>query len=194
MMVGTEQDNGYLAGLKRLVDCHISTLEGMFGKKDARFRFGKIEKAGSDSEGPYLYYPENYCPDGCVVDIHVSRRTSRAQGLWQIAHECVHLLDPAFPSTIFLEEGLATWYQNEPSFHDDAVKTYISKNPTKTPEYIEAERLVRKCLPFGLIDAVRKTRARNIRICDINPDMLLRQMPEADKATIGRLCEKFPLL
>ena len=81
------------------------------------------------------------------------------RGGWQIAHECVHLLDPTpRGGSNFLEEGLATWYQNEPYFHNEQVKIYIGRNTKSLPDYIEAEQLVRKCIPEGLLPAVKEIR------------------------------------
>jgi hypothetical protein len=53
---------------------------------------------------------------------------------WQLAHECVHLIDPHFPApTNVLEEGLATWFQNR----QVKCRCFFS-----TPAYSRAEHLV----------------------------------------------------
>ena len=64
-------------------------------------------------EIPSISYPQdNYIAEGCRVQILVSceawamRRSDQCE--WQIAHECVHLLDPVKRGRAnVLEEGLA---------------------------------------------------------------------------------------
>ena len=55
----------------------------------------------------------------------------------------VHLLDPGEKGTAnVLEEGLATWFQDEPAYHDEEVRRYIANNEKHPPAYLEAEELV----------------------------------------------------
>ena len=105
---------------KRFVDhlvCQIqryrSILEGLFGKCDPRFVFGTVAKSTNKDNVPQTFFRGRYHTDGnCVVDIHISERPWKKcrydQGTWQVAHECVHLLDPIEGGTAnVLEEGLA---------------------------------------------------------------------------------------
>ena len=193
--------NGYLHSLAQLVHRHIATLESMFGERDKKFVFGHIVKAPTDHDKPHTCFPKGYHLKGdCVVDIRISRRPyeqrsllDRGRGAWQVAHECVHLLDPIEKvGSTFLEEGLATWYQNEARFHDDLVQRYIERNTQRCPAYVKAERLVRECTPEKLISAVRKIRAQRIRISEIQPAKLSQHLSNVDEITLERLCESFP--
>ena len=113
------------------------------------------------------------------------------QGPWQIAHECVHLLDPSEKGTAnVLEEGLATWFQNEPTYHDERVRRYIAKNDKHLPAYLEAQELVRHSLP-DILQAVKTLRASGDRIGDIKADMLAPLLPNAETGTAERLCALF---
>ena len=190
--------NGYLHSLNQLVHCHIATLESMFGERDKKFVFGHIVKAPADHDNPHTHFPKGFhLKGGCVVDIHISpwpyEHSSPDQGAWQVAHECVHLLDPTEKGRCnFLEEGLATWYQNEARFHDDLVQRYIEIKKKLPPPYVEAERLVRECMPGKLISAVREIRAQGIRISEIHPAKLSQHLSNADEIALERLCESFP--
>ena len=171
----------------------------MFGKRDERFVLGSIARAPDDHNVPNTYFPNEYHMNGnCTVDIRISQHPfdnhCYDQGGWQIAHECVHLLDPVFKGTAnFLEEGLATWYQDEMCFHNEQVRKYIRRNKKLPPNYVEAKGLVRECIPHGLIAAVKEIRSHEVRIGEINADILGTFLPNVDRATVHRLCEKFPV-
>lgn len=190
--------NGYLHSLAQLVHRHIATLESMFGERDKKFVFGDIVKAPADHDNPHTHFPNGFhLNGGCVVDIRISRcpyeHSSPDQGAWQVAHECVHLLDPTEKvGSTFLEEGLATWYQNEARFHDDLVQRYIERKGKLSSDYVKAERLVRECTPEKLISAVREIRAQGIRISEIQPAKLSQHLSNADEIALERLCESFP--
>ena len=145
---------------------------------------------------PRTFFPARYHTEGgCIVDIHISdfpwEHCSPDQGKWQVAHECVHLLDPGIGGTAnFLEEGLATWFQNEPRFHDDAVRQYIARN-TRTLLYDAAKDLVLRCMP-QLTTAVKEIRESSKRIREISPDVLAARLPHVDRETVNSLCVAFP--
>jgi len=54
---------------------------------------------------------------------------------WQLAHECVHLIDPHKDPTNFLEEGLATWYQNQKAEGFENSKSYKRAENLVRPYY-----------------------------------------------------------
>ena len=108
-----------------------------------------------------------------------------------IAHECVHLLDPGcLGGANVLEEGLATWFQDEESYHPNCVQEYIRRNSPHTPHYAEAQALVLRCMPH-LIEAVRKIRSTRIRISDFEPRLLKPFLPNVDDSVVSRLCAPF---
>ncbi len=140
----------YVRNLELQIGRYMTILETNFGRRDPRFVLESLKKS---SGPPKLHFPNTYSPrDGCVVEIQISEwpweNQSSDQGPWQVAHECVHLLDPApYGSVNVLEEGLATWFQDEPQFHDDAVRNYIEQGKqSHAPNYLEARNLVRHCM------------------------------------------------
>ena len=120
----------------------------------------------------YAFPSDAYEPMNALSDVlsKVGKRPWenlwRDQGTWQVAHECVHLLDPVERGAAnFLEEGLATWFQDEPLFHDDNVKRYIARNSPPPEPYSTAKRLVLQCQP-QIILAVKNIRSSRTRIRD----------------------------
>ena len=173
----------FLTRLAELRNDHIEHLESMFGKRDGKFVMGGIARS-SDRFARTSYPNGFYLKGGCTVDIMISPypfdQCHYGQGGWQVAHECVHLLDPTLNgASSFLEEGLACWFQNDPTFHDREVRDYIEFNKGSTdtpphPYYVEAEDLVREFIleKTPLTTAVCAIRNRGIRIGEIRPHML----------------------
>ncbi len=183
----------YICDLEAHATRYLSILESIFGPRDSRFVLGTIQHS---EEGPCTYFPQqHHFKGGCRVDIFISDQPwelhSPDQGPWQIAHECVHLLDPGILGTCnILEEGLATWFQNEPKYHTEQVQRYISKHARNTPRYLEAQKLVRSSLP-DILHAVKELRGSRVRIRDIKADMLGALLPGVELGTIERLCARF---
>ena len=103
----------------------IADIECLFGPRDRSFTLIGIVIDRTPGNLPQLWFPDSGIPPGDVegrskhVVIRLSRNalTDSARARWQLAHECVHVLDPwnlrvdGRPAS-WLEEGLATWYQN----------------------------------------------------------------------------------
>ena len=114
-------------------------LEDIFGPCDPRFVFGSIKKSTDKDDVPCTNFPNGFhLEGGCVVDIHISecpwQNCYHNQGTWQVAHESVHLLDPGeYGTATVLEEGLATWFQNETKYHSGVVREYIKRGIKLNP-------------------------------------------------------------
>ena len=183
--------------LKRQAYRYKTILQDMLGLFDRRFVFGSIKRSSHKDDVPHTHFPGGFhLNGGCVVDIHISswpwKHCSPDQGAWQVAHESVHLLDPAVGGTsTFLEEGLATWFQSEPTFHIEIVRTYIDQGKeTLTQHYKVAKELVGCCIP-ELVPVVRDIRSGGVRIQDITADMLSPRLPTVSRETIEHLCTRF---
>lgn len=170
-------------------------LENMFGQCDQRFVFGSVKKSKDGT--PRTHFPEEFHLNGdCVVDIHISEEPWQHcyydQGTWQLAHESVHLLDPEVNGrATFLEEGLATWFQDEATYHHDVVQKYIGQGIEHPQDYAVAKDLVCRCMP-RLTSVIKKIRSRGMRIQDITADKLAPYLPNVDRGTIAHLCRRFP--
>ena len=183
--------------LKAHVARYISILEPIFGRRDPRFVFRTI--GVSDTGSPCTYFPEGFhFRGGCHVNILIAKfpweNCSSGRWPWQVAHECVHLLDPIEKGTVnVLEEGLATWFQDESTYHDEQVRHYLAKydkHEKYSPAYLEAQELVRGSVP-DILHAVKTLRGSGFRIGDIKADVMAPLLPKVGTETLERLCSPF---
>ena len=178
---------------------YIKHLERNFGPRDPKFVFRSIKKTTHPEGDPQTHFPYGYSEDGCVIDIHISPEPFDNewpdQSTWQISHECVHLLDPCkMGEANILEEGLATWFQDELRFHDGFVQSYIQRNIPHTLNYAEAKALVEQCMP-ELTEVVRNTRSQGVRLKDFKCEHLkdLVLLEKVDQSVLERLCTNFSI-
>ena len=126
-----------------------------------------------EDNNPRIHFPDGFDRDGCKVDVWVSKWSDHSRAGWDLAHECVHLLDPIMEKyATYLEEGLATWYQDSPQLHPDyqnirsLVQGHINGHPEgmrhKDPKYRGAKELVQKCMP-EIKSAVRSIRKKGAK-------------------------------
>ena len=169
-------DNETIPELIPLRGKFLEELENLFGPRDRNFDLGEIifKKEG---------FPMTYKPDrnANIVDIHLTNKDLLE---WQLAHECVHLLDPYFPPpTNFLEEGIATWFQTEKREDHSSDRLYI-----------QAEKLVSPLMENGYLpNRLKSIRKNNCRIGEITKEILRQEAPEIDDKTAEELTKKFPI-
>ena len=169
---------------------YIAKLEKIFGGCDQKFQLGCVLRADkekhSHGDGPYIWFRGNSLDEGSIIDICISTGAwdehNLDQATWQVAHECVHLLDPVkFGNATILEEGLAMWFQNNEKYHRACVKNYIArykrmiekklnKNTMTCSDrkYFEAENIVNHYMTH-LESAVKRIRAKGVKISEIQP-------------------------
>lgn len=190
------QQQMFLKDVTGLVWYYLPKIEALFGDRRSKFTFGKITRSTASNGVPQTDFPCGYDEEtGSVVDIQLGHspydNQSLNQSAWQIAHECVHLLDPCCKGQAnVLEEGLATWFQDEEKYHPGFVKTYIRGNCAHPYNYSEAKALVVRCMP-NLPGAVREIRSRRVRLKDFEPSMLKPLLPHVDHFVVDRLCAPF---
>ena len=169
-------------------------IEHLFGPRDHSFTLVGIDIDRTPGQCPRLWYPDSgIAPDDpearsrhVVIRLAPNALTDPARARWQLAHECIHLLNPWNErvdgrSASWLEEGLAAWYQN-----------------SRVPEaehhgglYALAEDLVTP-LMGELPDAVNRIRReRGLRISAITPDVLREYYPGFSEETLLKLCQPF---
>ncbi len=185
----------YSLTLAQLTSVFIAELERLLGPRDPKFTYVGLEFDTTPDAKPHIWFLKTGYP-GHETDIdptHITiRLTEAAQNdanlaIWQLAHECVHLIDPwntereGRPSN-YLEEGLATWYQN----------TIIQDITNTLPQYVEAKSLVEPYMS-ELAGTVKHLRTEhNLHISAIDDrDLLLRHSPEMDTKVAERLCQGF---
>ena len=188
----------FLNCLNQHVIHYMSVLQDLFGLRDPKFVIGSIQKSTHYKGDPQTNFPSGYHEDGgCIVDIHITpyayQNCLYDLATWQVAHECVHLLDPiGLGGANILEEGLATWFQDTPRYHPENVQAFISTKDPHPREYAEAKELVASCMP-ELAFAVRTIRTNGIPLPKIQPNLLATYLPEqrVDRRVLTLLCRKF---
>ena len=175
---------------------YMTVLEGIFGPRDQRFVFGGMETSRDGT--PRTYFPNDR--DKCgrqKIQIHVSYMPGqsgydRGHTLWQIAHECVHLLDPCHPPTNNLEEGLASWFQDCASvaYHREETISYAGDNKCRNDNYVRARDRVSLYVP-RILCAIELIRQQGHRLGEISSDELLTNVEGIDRATAIYLSDRF---
>ena len=162
-------------------------LEGRLGKRDRKFRLGNIYW-DTDDRYAYIY------PSAEKVDIYLTKKAvlddNARNAEWQLAHECVHLLDPNYRCdqqgniirTNVLEEGIASW------FHDTLYPEFRNRRPKN---YKQARDLVEKYLDHGILEHVKLLREKHgFKIHNIQSKDLLK-IPGLRKDDAKILAHKF---
>ena len=187
-------DGTYSLTLAQLTSVFIAEIERQLGPRDPDFTYVGLEFDTTPDAKPHIWFPHVGHPDrdrDKTSNHIIIRLTEKAQSdanlaIWQLAHECVHLIDPwnieaEGRQANYLEEGLACWYQN----------TIIQNIPFESP-YDEAKSLVTSHMP-QLAATIKHLRTNhNLRISAIDdPDLLLRHCPDMDTKVADRLCQRF---
>ncbi len=173
----------------------IAEIEEYFGHRDSSFSLIRTEVDHTPNATPRLFFPDSGIPLGdsegrsweIIIRLTPNALKSSEYAKWQLAHECVHLIDPwnkqvdGGPTNV-LEEGLAAWYQNF------AAPCRLKSN---VKSYIEAESLVKPHV-CELQVAVKQIRLdHGVRIGAIKTDLLATFCPSIDEEVVGRLCDRF---
>ena len=171
----------------------VAEIEHLFGSRDRSFTLLGIDIDTTPGQTSRLWYPPSGIPpdDAARRSRHVIIRLgpnaldNPSRAMWQLAHECFHLLDPwnlnidGPPN--WLEEGLAHWYQN----------CSVPEAESHEVPYSEAEDLVRPLMD-ELPNAVKRIRMeRRLRISAFTPDVLRAYCPSISEETTSKLCEPF---
>ena len=172
----------------------LADIEPLFGPRDPSFTIVGIEIDATSGACPHLWYPDSGIPPDdpdrrsrhVVIRLASNVLTDPTRARWQLAHECLHLLDPwnervdGRPAN-WLEEGLAAWFQNR----------HVPEAEYHEGQYALAENLV---LPLmdELPNAVKLIRGeRRLRISAITPDVLREYCPRFNDETLLKLCQPF---
>ena len=152
-----------------------------------KFQLGNIYW---DTDDRYAYI---YPWDG-KVDIYLTKKAvlddNARNAEWQLAHECVHLLDPNcrcdskgnIIRTNVLEEGIASW------FHDELYPEFRNR---RQKNYEQARNLVEKYIDNGLLAHVKALREnQGFKIHNIQAKDLLK-IPGIKKDDAKILAHKF---
>ena len=162
---------------------YLRELTDLLGPRDDSYIL--CENIREVDGNPTTWFPHSY--QAREVEIHLSRDAVEHGDCdwarWQLAHECVHLLDPGVPPTIVLEEGIAVWYQHRKS-------PWRADNPD--PPYVEALALVEPWMGT-LPEAIKHVRARGIQMRHMTSTDLAEGCPGLSAHTTRELTRRFDL-
>jgi hypothetical protein len=105
LIVGRPIPNGFTWTLASRLGQMLNKAESEFGQRNRSFTVLGIEFRDGV---PQVWFPGN-CGH-VVVQLGLSAMQDPIKAMFQLAHECVHLLDPAAGGTNNLEEGIATQF------------------------------------------------------------------------------------
>ena len=173
--------------LEEHVRQYLIKLEQMLGPRDPRFVFGTVRMTFNVNDVPHTHFPIGYHFNGTAPSMF-----TLANGLGIACHQirlfgrsltsaCTCWIRGKLGSANILEEGLASWFQDEPKFHNEKIRGYIARIKRRIPSYVEAKKLVLACKPEShLCSAVKKIRASGVRIRDIEEEMLESHLPTSE--------------
>lgn len=147
-------DNTYSWTLGTRMGQFISEIESLYGARDTSWILLGIEFNEGRPNIRFSGYPARR---QIIIRLSEKAFESAPQAIYQLAHECIHLLAPVLGGGApVLEEGLATMYSEDkvkalyPS-PQDAIRTSLQN-------YIDAAAMVRELLQLEP-DAIRQLRA-----------------------------------
>jgi len=153
---------------EKLLSAHseyMRELEERFGPRDQSYEFVGIQAVG---KVPHIYFPKGRKIKKVEIRLADAARRSFELAKWQLAHECVHLLDPGARPTVVLEEGLAVWFQ-ECKVHGQGLGLHDTM-------YACAKALVMEHLE-ELLDGVKSIRRHGHRLSDVSYEILEQHVP-----------------
>ena len=140
----------------------LSEIEQLYGPRDSSWTILGYEFFDAV---PHIWFPGN-CGH-VLIRLGTSALEYPVRAYYQLAHECVHLLDPSTQANV-LEEGLAAKYaigyarKIDPLYQSD------------DPKYDAAERLASRLLQLAP-DAVRNLRSRHVKLWAVGANDLKKE-------------------
>lgn len=172
--------SGYTWTLTSRLGEMIEKMEAQFGSRDQSWTILGIEFCG--------HVPKTWFPGNCkhiIIQLGCSALVDPVQALFQLAHECVHLLDPGvFGSATVLEEGLATHFSLQ------YIKQFHSNYTTSDTKYAAAAGLAAQLLDKAPT-AIKDLRLQGIKISHITASQLLLMCPQLPKSVARALATPF---
>ncbi len=181
----TEPDTtGYTYTLASALGDLLSDAEEKYGARESSYCFLGIEFGAT---GPKVWFPGHR--KNVVIQLSLNSLTGNQCALYELAHECIHLISPCAKSKMsVLEEGLAA------TFSIDIMERYHGKgwwsNCNNYPAYFAAAGHVRSLLALDN-DIIKKLRQEEPHISSITAEMILRHCPLAGEVLAQALAAKF---
>jgi hypothetical protein len=154
--------------------------EDRYGPRDCSFTMLGVEFTET---GPRTWFPGD-CRQ-VVIQLSTSAMNDEIRALYQLAHECVHLLDPVvFGLASVFEEGVATLFSAE-----YARRLQPSYSPSEA-KYGAAARLAQAALTASP-DLIRRLRGEGTRFSAFIPQQLRSACPLLPERDCELLCANY---
>ena len=159
--------------------------EKLFGERDTSWTILGIHLS---SVGPFIRFqgPGKF-PYNKQIIIELSLVGNIYQACWQLAHETIHCLAPEERcNAIYLEEGIATYYQNLYMFERIGLDT----QHWNEGKYLKARDLVKPLMEHDRC-FLKGIRPKGTLFRDINPQDIRNILPSLSEKHISDLYAKF---
>jgi hypothetical protein len=158
----------------------LSLAEEHFGTRDGAFTI-------SDPVYGEIWPQVRFAPNRKTVWVRLSTNAAGywPSAVWELAHECVHLLNPVVGDVNFLEEGFAV------AFQQSAAASLTGVKITNDAPYLEAEALVGR-LDKNVVHAGKLIRQHIGAFSKATSENLRRLFPAADRDLLQKLIAKCP--
>jgi len=174
--------SGYTYTLSSQLGNFLTLAERQFGGRDRTYTILGIE---FQDDVPRIWYPGN-CRH-VVVQLNSRCATDYFEALFELAHECVHLLSPTGKNDgNVLEEGLATLFSVRYLTRDLGQAQFQITNP----RYISASSAAEQLLNIDP-DAVIKLRKNEPTISRITAEQIIKHYPVVSESLAGQLGSRF---
>jgi hypothetical protein len=157
----------------------LVNVENRFGPRDRSSTFLGVEFC---EQGPRTWLFEEH--RSALIQLSISAMNDVIRSAYQLAHECVHLLDPVRPPVSVMEEGVAALFSLEYAQH--LQPSYSSSSPKYDAAGLLADRLLSRNP-----NSIKQLRGGGARLASITPRQLTQVCPELDLMTIEMLCTNF---
>ena len=175
--------SGFTWTLASVLGSLLALAEERFGPRDSDYCLLGIEFAAT---GPQVWYPGNR--KHIVIQLSLNSLTNVHSALYELSHECVHLLSPTgTKSANVLEEGLATLFSVEQMEKYYGVGWWSEK---RNHAYFEAAAKVGELLALDN-NVILQLRQEEATISSITSEMILRYCPAVSLELAERLSAKF---
>lgn len=158
----------------------LRLIEEQFGERNRSFTLVGVEFCET---GPQCWFPGN-CGH-IVIQLNTSAMNDRVRAFYQLAHECVHLLDPGVLGTASVfEEGVATLFSLE------YARRFWANYPQIESKYTAAARLAGLALTANR-NIIRELRSQGIRFSQFTSPQLTAGCPGLPAGVASVLCSSF---
>ncbi len=182
LLIARPLPNGYTWTLASRLSALLNEVEQRFGSRDHLFTIVGIEFR--EGGVPQCWFPGNR--KHVVIQLSTSCLADVRRSVFQLAHECVHLLNPVLSGTAsVLEEGLATLFSLQ-----QTEALFGSRYPVGDAAYERAAQLVGPLLRADA-GAIQRLRSDGKSLSAVTAADVRNVYPDLPDDHVDELCQRF---